>query len=135
MADTKAFKLKIYQPTRTFYDGEADMVELVTSEGEIGVYAGHIPVTSIVAPGVLRIHRDGEVREASLLDGFIKIDGDEVVIISEACEWPEEIDVNRAEEARVRAERRIKGGGMGVDMNRAEVALKKSLVRLRLARK
>ncbi len=135
MADNKAFKLKVYQPTRTFYDGEADMVELTTSEGEVGIYAGHIPVTSIVSPGVLRIHNGGEVKEASLLDGFIKIGGDEVVVISEACEWPEEIDVHRAEEARIRAERRIKGGGMGVDMNRAEVALKKSLVRLGLARK
>ena len=135
MAEGNTFKLKIYSPSRVFYNGEADMVELVTTEGEIGIYKGHIPLTAVVAPGVLKIHNGGEVREASLVDGFLTIDSDTIVILSEACEWPEEIDVHRAEEARIRAERRLKGGSSNVDMNRAEVALKRSLVRLNLAKK
>ncbi|MCQ4833261.1 F0F1 ATP synthase subunit epsilon, partial [Hungatella sp. SL.1.14] len=54
MADL--FKLHVITPERRFYDGEASMVELCTTEGDIGVYRNHIPLTAIVAPGVLKIH-------------------------------------------------------------------------------
>ena len=54
MADM--FKLQVVTPDKFFYTGEVSMVELTTTEGEIGVYAQHIPMTSIVAPGVLSIH-------------------------------------------------------------------------------
>ena len=73
---------------------------------------------------------------AALLDGFIEIGPEEVTILSEACEWPEEIDVNRAKEARIRAERRLTGSdGGNVNMQRAEAALKRSLIRLNVAEK
>lgn len=134
MAET--FKLRIYSPNRIFFEEDVDMVELTTSEGDIGVYAGHIALTTLVAPGVLRIHQNGQVREAALIDGFLEIGAQMVTILSEACEWPEEIDVKRAEEARIRAERKLKGGeGDFARMQRAEAALKRSLVRLGLAKK
>ena len=134
MANT--FKLKIYSPNRIFLEEDAEMVELNTSEGEIGVLPGHIPLTTLVSPGILRIHQNGEVREAALIDGFLQIGPEEVIILSEACEWPEEIDVNRAEEAKIRAERKLSGGdGDYARMQRAEAALKRSLVRLSLAKK
>ena len=60
MADL--FKLHVITPERRFYDGEASMVELTTTEGDIGVYRNHIPLTAIVAPGVLKIHEEGEVK-------------------------------------------------------------------------
>lgn len=62
MADL--FKLHVITPERRFYDGEASMVELSTTEGDIGVYRNHIPLTAIVAPGVLKIHEEGGVKEA-----------------------------------------------------------------------
>ena len=86
------------------------MVEMRTTEGEIGVLAGHIPLTAIVEPGVVKIHQEGKVREAALLDGFVEIRGNKVTVLAEACEWPDEIDVHRAEEAKLRAERRIGSG-------------------------
>ena len=67
MAD-KTFTLQIISPTRIFFDEEVDMVEMRTTEGEIGVLAGHIPLTAIVEPGVVKIHQEGKVREAALLD-------------------------------------------------------------------
>ena len=60
MADM--FKLQVVTPDKFFYTGEVSMVELTTTEGEIGVYAQHIPMTSIVAPGVLSIHEGSEVK-------------------------------------------------------------------------
>ena len=132
MAD-KTFRLKIIAPERIFYEGDVPFVEFRTTEGEIGVYPGHIPLTSIIAPGVVRIHTtDGEIKEAALLEGFSEILPNEVVILAETVEWPDEIDANRAKEAQIRAERRLQS--QDGDMNRAELALKRAIVRQRLAK-
>lgn len=128
MADM--FKLQVVTPDEEFYAGEASMVELTTTEGQIGVYAKHIPLTAIVAPGVLRIHEGSEVKKAALHAGFIEILPDEVKILAEVVEWPDEIDVKRAEEARIRAERRLKDNAAETDTIRAEMALKRALTRL-----
>ena len=132
MAD-KTFNLQIISPTRIFFDGDVDMVEMKTTEGEIGVLAGHIPLTAILEPGVLRIRQADGTKEAALHDGFVKITKNKVTILAESCEWPDEIDVNRAKEAMQRAERRIKSGEKSVDMMRAELSLKKALTRIDLA--
>ncbi len=132
MAD-KTFRLKIVAPERIFYEDDVPFVEFRTTEGEIGVYPGHIPLTSIIAPGVVRIHTtDGEIKEAALLEGFSEILPNEVVILAEVVEWPDEIDANRAKEAQIRAERRLQS--QDGDMNRAELALKRAIVRQRLAK-
>ena len=132
MAD-KTFRLKIIAPERIFYEDDVPFVEFRTTEGEIGVYPGHIPLTSIIAPGVVRIHTtDGEIKEAALLEGFSEILPKEVVILAEAVEWPDEIDANRAKEAQIRAERRLQS--QDGDMDRAELALKRAIVRQRLAK-
>ena len=128
--------LKVIAPERVFFEGDAEMVELNTVEGEMGILPGHIPLTTVVAPGVLRIYIGDEEKEAALLSGFIEIMKESITILAEACEWPEEIDVKRAEEARIRAERRIEGGGEeAINMARAEAALQRSLTRLDLADK
>mgnify|MGYP001524207103 FL=1 len=130
MADL--FKLHVITPERRFYDGEASMVELTTTEGDIGVYRNHIPLTAIVAPGVLKIHEEGEVKEAALISGFIEILPERITIMAEVAEWPDEIDANRAEEARIRAERRLKEESGEIDTMRAELALRRALERLSL---
>lgn len=130
MADNKHFKVKVITPDRIFYEGEADLLELKTSEGDIGILAGHIPLTAIIAPGVLKITKDGETKEAALLEGFVEILQDRVTVLAEACEWPDEIDENRAKEAKIRAERRLSEGEG--DLARAELALRKALIRIDL---
>lgn len=129
----KTFNLQIISPTRIFFDGAAEMVEMKTTEGEIGVLAGHIPLTVILEPGILKIRQEDGVREAALHDGFVEIRKDRVTVLAESCEWPDEIDVDRAKEAKERAENRIKSGRQEVDMLRAELALKKALTRIDLA--
>ena len=132
MAD-KTLRLKIIAPERIFYEDDVTFVEFRTTEGDIGIYPGHIALTSIVAPGIVKIHTpSGEIKEAALLDGFAEILAGQVMILAEAVEWPEEIDVNRAKEAQIRAERRIKNEDG--DMDRAELALKRAIIRQRLAR-
>lgn len=131
MADNK-LKIQVVSPDRMFYEGEADMLELKTTEGEIGILAGHIPMTSILAPGIMRIIEGNEVKEAAVHDGFLEILPDKVIVLAESCEWPDEIDISRANEAKIRAERRLKGNEGEINITRAELALKKSLIRIEL---
>lgn len=132
MAD-KTLHLSIIAPERVFYENDVNFVEFRTTEGEIGVYPNHISLTSLIEPGVMKIHEPGgEIKEAALMEGFVEILADRVTIMAEVVEWPNEIDVNRAKEAQIRAERRIRDEDG--DMDRAELALKRSIVRQRLAR-
>lgn len=136
MAELKKFRLEVISPERIFYTGDVEMVELTTTEGDIGIYAEHIPVTTIVAPGVLTITESSDengIKEAAVLEGFMEILPEKVTILAQSCEWPEEIDMKRALEAKARAERRIKSADTNVNMARAELALRKSLVRINLA--
>ena len=124
------FKLRIVTPERVFYDGDAEMVEFNTTEGEIGVLSGHIPMTVIVKPGILKItEKDGE-KEAALHSGFAEILPDKITILAEIVEWPDEIDVERANAAMERAQERIRSHTAETDMARAETALLRAMARI-----
>ncbi|MFA9377767.1 MAG: ATP synthase F1 subunit epsilon [Lachnotalea sp.] len=135
MADDRLFKLRIISPDRVFYEGDVTMVELKTSEGEIGVYKDHIPLTTILVPGVIKITEPEGVKRAALYAGFIEILQDGITVLAEVAEWPDEIDLNRAKEAKIRAERRISDAQNDTDEMRAEMALRRSLTRLELGGK
>ena len=127
------FKVQIITPDRIFYEGEADFLEFTTLAGEIGVYAKHIPMTTVLAPGAVVIHKGDEETVAAVHAGFAEVLGDQVTLLAEIAEWPNEIDVSRAEAARSRAEERIANKTADVDVARAEVALRKALIRIDVA--
>lgn len=136
MADERAFKVEVIAPDRVFYESEAIMLELCTTEGEIGILKNHIPLTAVIAPGLMRVREsEDEVKVAALHAGFVEILQDKVRVLAEVVEWPEEIDLNRAEEARIRAERRLSEKASGINLARAELALKKSIVRIEAVKK
>lgn len=126
------FQLEIITPDRVFYKGEAYMVEFTAEDGDIGVLKNHIPLTTVVAPGVLTIKEAEGKKRAALHAGFAEILPEKVTILAEVAEWPEEIDLDRAEKARKRAEERLHNHAAEIDVARAEIALKKALVRLDL---
>lgn len=133
--DSRIFKVEIITPDRVFHTGEATMIEFNTAAGEIGVYKKHIPLTTVLAPGIVTIHRDGEENlVAAVHSGFAEILPDKVTLLAEIAEWPEEIDRNRAEAARQRAEERLAGKTEATDLRRAEFALRKALVRIDIAK-
>lgn len=129
MAD-KNFQLRIITPDRVFYEGEVDMVEFNTTEGQIGVLPGHIPMTVIIKPGILNIYEASGEKEAALHSGFVEILPERVTILAEIIEWPEEIDATRAEEARHRAEERLRSRTPETDVVRAETALLRAMARI-----
>lgn len=128
------FKLTIVAPDREFFDEEVDMVEFNTTEGEIGIYAGHAPLTVIVNPGIITITQGDTVKNAALHAGFVQILPQEVTILAEIIEWPGEIDEERANAARQRAERRLSEHSSGIDIDRAQAALMRSIARINAAK-
>ena len=130
MADNNLFTLRIITPDRVFFEGQVSMVEFNTTEGEIGIYKKHVPTTVIISPGILTITGEEWVKEAALHAGFVEILQDEVVILAEIIEWPDEIDKARAESAKARAEERLRSKTPETDILRAETALQRALARI-----
>lgn len=124
------FQLRIVAPDRVFYEGQVTMVEMNTGDGGIGVYARHIPLTTTIEPGIVTIHEESQVKIAAVHAGFVVIMPDKVTLMAEVCEWPDEIDIERAEEARIRAERRLADNNPEINTTRAELALRRALVRM-----
>ncbi len=134
MADKNLFDLKIITPDRVFYEGQVSMVEFNTTEGEIGVLKNHIPLTVIISPGILTISEEEESKKAALHAGFAEILQDKVTIMAEIVEWPEEIDVKRAEAAKERAEELLRSKTSKTDVARAETALHRATARIHVVK-
>ena len=128
MADV--FELKIISPDSMFFEGEADFLEFTSVEGGMGVYKNHIPLTTILEPCVMNIHNGTEVKKAAILGGFLEILQDKITVLAEDAQWPEEIDVDRAKEAKKRAEERLSQNGPNMDVRRAQAALKRAIARI-----
>lgn len=124
------FELKIISPEKAFYEGSADFLEFTTTEGEMGVYAKHIPLTVILEPCVMTIHNDGEKKKAAVMGGFVEILEDKITVLAEDAQWPEEIDKTRAEAAYKRAKDRLSEKHTNLDVLRAELAIKRAIARL-----
>ena len=134
MADNNLFELKIIEPDGMFFEGEAEFLEFTSVEGQMGVYKNHIPLTTILEPCVVKIHANGEVKKAAVMGGFIEIQKARITILAEDANWPEEIDVERAKAAKQRAEERLSKKEAGLDVVRAEAALKRAMARIGAAR-
>lgn len=128
----KSFNLRIITPDRVFYEGEAEMVEFNTTEGQVGVLPGHIPLTVIIKPGILNIHEVEGKKTAALHAGFAEILPEGITILAEVIEWPDEIDESRAEAARERAEERLRSRTPETDIARAETALQRAIARIQV---
>ncbi len=130
MADNNLFELKIIEPDGMFFEGESDFIEFTTVEGQRGVYKHHVPLTAILEPCVVHIYNSGEEKKAAVMGGFIEIQKEKITILAEDANWPEEIDLARAEAAKKRAEERLRKAGSEIDTVRAEAALKRAIVRI-----
>lgn len=129
----EALRLQIITPEKeVLYQNDITMVEYTTTEGQVGVLKGHIPMTQVIAPGKLTIYEadNEEPKVASLMSGFVQLMPDLVTILAEVIEWADEVDLNRAEESKKRAEQRIAEHLATTDLKRAELSLKRALVRI-----
>lgn len=125
----KKLRLQIVTPSRVLCDETVDMVIMRASTGDMGVLPNHEPVVATLSYGILRFKQDGKERKATIMSGFVEVEPDKVTILTDAAEWPEEIDIVRAEEAKKRALTRLQHKDQHNTV-RAEIALKRALLRL-----
>ncbi len=126
----KKTRLRIVTPTGELYNDEAEMVIMRTSVGDIGILASHQPLTTTLDYGVLRIINGDKEIKSTIFGGFVSVTPESVTLLTDASEWIEDIDVERARAAKQRAEDRIKSGRDDIDILRAELALRRALIRL-----
>ncbi len=127
--------IKIIKPDGEFFDGNGNFLEFTAVTGRMGVYDNHIPLTTILEPCVVKIHHGEVVKKAAVLGGFIEIQKDRIIILAEDANWPEDIDVARANAAKERAQARLDKKESGTDLVRAEAALKRAMARISAAGK
>jgi ATP synthase F1 subcomplex epsilon subunit len=129
------FHLTINTPTRKFFEDDVDSVVVKTYDGEIGILKSHEPIVIPVEVGPITIRNDDNVKRAYIAGGFMNVMGDIVEIFSDDALWPEEIDTRRAEEAKMRAEERMRAKKSQEEFIRARAALARAMARLEVAEK
>ncbi|HAG03819.1 MAG TPA: ATP synthase F1 subunit epsilon [Lachnospiraceae bacterium] len=127
----KKLTLRIVTPSRVMYEGEVGMVLLRTKSGDVGILPEHQPMVTVLDYGVMKLYDDGnEIKRAAVLGGYAEVGDSIVSVLTDAAEWAEEIDEARAKHAKEIAERRLASQNENIDIMRAELALKRALVRL-----
>ncbi len=127
-------KLDIVTAERVVYSDEVDVVIAPGIEGQLGILPHHAPLMTTLQPGELRVKKGGEEFSLVISGGFLEVRPDRTIILADAAERAEEIDIARAEEAKRRAEEQLRERhAPGVDATQAEASLRRALVRLRVA--
>lgn len=129
----KSYKVDIITPYRVFYTGQADSVIVASIDGEIEILADHEPVVTPISVGSVRIKVSGEWKTAFCSDGFLEMEGNRLNVLVGAAEWPEEIDVARAERSLQRAKERLEDKTFAWETKRASLALARAEMRLKVA--
>lgn len=126
--------MKILTPERKVFVGEADMIIARSIDGDIGIMPGHAPLVTMLRSGVFRVRAAGIVQRLAVHNGYLSVRDNTVLVLSEAAERAEEIDVDRALAAKRRAEERLARVQMEkIDAARAKAALERALSRLQAA--
>jgi len=133
MAEEKLQRLEIVTPERKVYSEDVRMVVLPGSEGEFGVLPDHAPLVSALKIGIIRVHHEGKVTKIAVSGGFVEVRDSKVTVLANAAELEDQIDVQRAQAAKERAEQRLASPGPDTDVVRAKAALQRALNRLKAA--
>ncbi len=126
--------LEVITPERKVYEDDVDMVVAPASEGYVGILPHHVPLFTTLGPGEFKVKKGGVEEILAVFGGFMDVRGDRVVVLTDAAEPAEEIDANRAQQARERAQQILAAGpASAADEQRARAELQRALVRLRVS--
>ncbi len=131
-----SFQFEIVTPERTVFTSEVRQVSIPTQSGEITILPNHIPIVSVLVPGVLHlVTAQGDPQVIATSGGFVEVHGQKVTILADTAERAEEIDEARAEEARERAKAAMENRQSEESFASAAAALERELARLRAVRR
>jgi F-type H+-transporting ATPase subunit epsilon len=128
-------RLEVVTAEKVVYSEEVDIVIAPGAEGELGILPHHTNLMTILQAGELRIRRNGQELSMAISGGFLEVRPDKVIVLADAAERENEINLTRAEEAKRRAEERLSHPVSGINTAEAEAALRRSLARLKVAEK
>ena len=126
-------KFEIATAERVIYSDDVDIVIAPGIEGQMAILPSHAPLLTMLQPGELVVRKDGEETAIFVSGGFLEVMQNRVTILADTAERAEEIDVERAEAAKRRAEERLAGRLPEMDLARAEIALRRALTRIKVA--
>ena len=130
-----SFILNITASSGEFYQVNCESMVLPVKDGVYGVQAGHSPVLVAIHMGMLKFTVDGETREILVGDGIAEVTPTFVLLLVDSAERPEDIDKNRAEAARIRAEERLQHKQSMHEYYQTKIALDRAMQRLQTAAK
>ncbi|WP_184404691.1 F0F1 ATP synthase subunit epsilon [Geomicrobium halophilum] len=125
--------VSVVTPDGSVFEDDAEMVSAKSEQGEIGVLPNHIPLVTPLTIDAVRVKKEGSQETIAVSGGFMEVRPDKVTILAEAAERPNEIDVERAREAKKRAEERLDKNDEEIDKKRAKNALMRAEIRLKVA--
>lgn len=129
------FRLQIVTPDGSVYDGQAEALRLRTSEGYISIRAGHADYIAALDIGMVSVTKNGTTRDAACGGGFVSVEKGEVRLVATTFEYADDIDVERAESAKKRAEERLAQAREERDIAIAKAKLSRALNRIDVAEK
>lgn len=129
------FRLEIVTAERMIFSEDVSAVIAWGVEGQLAILPHHAPLMTMLQPGDLMIRKDKEEEYVVISGGFLEVRPDKVIILADACERADEIDIARAEEAKKRAQETMKAAPLTADAAMAEASLRRSLARLKVAEK
>jgi len=131
----KKIHFEIVTPERTVYKDEVDEIILPTKMGEIAILPNHVPLVAVLKAGELRVKKGKEEIPMAVSGGFIEVQKNKVVVLADSAEHVHEIDEQKAEEARAKAQELLKTKQDEEDFAAVSALLEKELARLKVARK
>ena len=127
-------RLDIVTAERVVFSEDVDIVVAPGIEGELGILPHHAPLMTTLQPGELRARKGEEEFSLAISGGFLEVRPDRVIVLADAAERAEEIDMARAEEAKRRAEQQLAERYVpGLDAARVEASLRRAMIRLKVA--
>ena len=129
------FRLEIVTAERMIFSDDVSAVIAWGVQGQLAILPHHAPLMTMLQPGDLMIRKDKEEEYVVISGGFLEVRPDKVIILADACERVDEIDIARAEEAKKRAQETMKAAPLTAEAATAEAALRRSLARLKVAEK
>ena len=131
----KEFSLEIITPERAFFHGMVEALTVLLPDGEASIWANHAAMAAPLVVGSIRFRLGDQWREAINSEGFLEVVAGEAHIFVQACEWPEEIDLQRTREALRKAEAKLKQDRGAVEYRHAQASLARAMNRLSRVRR
>jgi F-type H+-transporting ATPase subunit epsilon len=133
MSMAPTFHLSVITPEHSFFEGEVEMLVLNTADGEVAIQAGHAPMVISTVEGELRLNQNGKARWAAASSGFATVTQDLVYLMLQTAEWPEEIDIKRAQRSENEARERMRQKRSMEEYHMARSMLSRAMTRLRVS--